>query len=40
MLLTLGIYLIDEPTEGLMPKAVDEISGHLIAKFIARDGSG
>ncbi|REM35700.1 ATP-binding cassette domain-containing protein, partial [Mycobacterium tuberculosis] len=30
MLLTPSIYLIDEPTEGLMPKAVDEI-GHLIA---------
>mgnify|MGYP000910525439 FL=1 len=37
MLLTPSIYLIDEPTEGLMPKAVDEI-GHLIAT-IARDGA-
>ena len=31
------IYLVDEPTEGLMPKAVDEIGG-LIAG-LAKDGA-
>jgi ABC-type branched-subunit amino acid transport system ATPase component len=34
MLLGPSIYLIDEPTEGLMPKAVDEI-GELIATLVA-----
>jgi branched-chain amino acid transport system ATP-binding protein len=37
MLLSPRIYLIDEPTEGLMPKAVDEI-GELIAG-LAKDGA-
>ncbi|WP_038212098.1 MULTISPECIES: ABC transporter ATP-binding protein [Xenophilus] len=32
MLLEPSIYLIDEPTEGLMPKAVDEIGG-VIAEL-------
>jgi branched-chain amino acid transport system ATP-binding protein len=34
MLLEPSIYLVDEPTEGLMPKAVDEIGG-LIATLAA-----
>lgn len=37
MLLSPRIYLVDEPTEGLMPKAVDEI-GELIAG-LAKDGA-
>ena len=37
MLLSPRIYLVDEPTEGLMPKAVDEI-GELIAD-LANDGA-
>lgn len=37
MLLRPAIYLVDEPTEGLMPRAVDEI-GELLAE-LAADGA-